>query len=809
MTAPRWQKMLSDLWGSRMRTLMVVASISVGLFAIGIIANIYAVVAKDMRSGYIAVNAASIYIQSSLFDDDMVNALRRVEGVREAEGARLVDLRVKDRSDAWTSARLQAVDDWETMPINRLTLKQGTWPPASGEVVVEQYKFDDLGASLGDMLVFEREDGTIRELKLVGVVQDLTVGAFSGGAGFFYAPVMAYISQHSLDGLGAEYTGRYNGLYVTLNSSGDDPALRASVADSLTDKMEDSGLDVYSARSISSVEHPNAYLVNAIVGILLVLGLLVVFLSGFLITSTLQALLGQQVTQIGIMKSVGARQLQIAGVYMMLIFIFGLLAFAAAAPLAHQLSYLLLRFLAGELNFVLQEQRVEPVVVVVQAVLALVMPQLAAWLPIARGTQVSVRHALNGDSSSEKPGHGRAAGAKHRPKTTKLRLLSRPMIISIRNTFRRKSRLALTLITLTLGGSMFIATFNVQVSLNKYVEQISQYFLSDVTVTLDRPYRVARIEQLLHEVPGVGYVEGWAVARSEMLQSSGASGDSVSLLAPPAGSPLVKPILLEGRWIAPGDRGAIALGELFMTRYPDLNVGDSITLKVNGDETDFTVVGFFQLSGKNGGFSAYTNFDYLSELTGQSNKALSYQVLANRTGLTAAEQDELAKAIEARLVAEGIQVNDLTTGSFMTGIAGSGFGILTTFLLFLAVLTALVGSIGLAGTMSMNVMERTREIGVLRAIGASDRMLMKMVLVEGLIIGTISYILGAALSFPISKLLSDGLSYAIFDAPSSFGFTITGFAIWLAVVVGLSIAASVIPARSASRLTIREVLAYE
>ena len=96
---------------------------------------------------------------------------------------------------------------------------------------------------------------------------------------------------------------------------------------------------------------------------------------------------------------------------------------------------------------------------------------------------------------------------------------------------------------------------------------------------------------------------------------------------------------------------------------------------------------------------------------------------------------------------------------------------LTAFLLFLAILTALVGSIGLAGTMSMNVMDRTREIGVMRAIGASDRILMKMVLIEGILIGVISYLLGALLSFPISKLMADGISLAVFDAPANFGMT--------------------------------------
>jgi len=135
--------------------------------------------------------------------------------------------------------------------------------------------------------------------------------------------------------------------------------------------------------------------------------------------------------------------------------------------------------------------------------------------------------------------------------------------------------------------------------------------------------------------------------------------------------------------------------------------------------------------------------------------------------------------------------------------------VLTGFLLFLALLTALVGSIGLTGTMSLNVMERTREIGILRAIGASDQMLMRIVLVEGSLIGILSWLLASAAAFPISSLMSNSISQALFGGNAQFGFTFTGFIIWLVVVVILSVLASVMPARSATHLTIREVLAYE
>jgi putative ABC transport system permease protein len=84
-----------------------------------------------------------------------------------------------------------------------------------------------------------------------------------------------------------------------------------------------------------------------------------------------------------------------------------------------------------------------------------------------------------------------------------------------------------------------------------------------------------------------------------------------------------------------------------------------------------------------------------------------------------------------------------------------------------------------------------------------------MVLVEGVTMGFLSWVLGSALALPISKLMGDSVSLALFDAPSAFAFTFTGFGLWLLVVAVLSGLASVMPALSAARLTIREVLAYE
>jgi putative ABC transport system permease protein len=360
-----------------------------------------------------------------------------------------------------------------------------------------------------------------------------------------------------------------------------------------------------------------------------------------------------------------------------------------------------------------------------------------------------------------------------------------------------------------MGGAIFISTFNVRASIDNYIEQVSKYFRSDVTLTMDRPTRVDRIQQELSDLPGVARVEGWAAARCELILENGKPGDSIQLLGPPSDSHLVEPKLLSGRWVLPEDQNAVALSERFLSGFPNLKPGDTLRLRVNGKETNFTVVGFFQLAGKSGGYLAYTNYEYLSNLIHLPNKAVTFQVVASRSGLSMEDQKVLEVEIETHLRQAGLHIADMQAGQNVSASAARGLNILTIFLLIMASLTALVGSIGLMGTMSLNVMERTREIGIMRSIGASDGILMNMVIVEGLLIGALSWALGCVLSIPFGKLMSDQVSQAIFDAPASFTITPTGIVIWFGAVLVLSILASVIPARNAARLTIREVLAYE
>jgi putative ABC transport system permease protein len=804
MMRPRWQKVLADLRGNLGRSALVIASIAIGLFAFGVIATLYVVIRQDMRGGYTATQPANIRLRTSLIDEDMVASIRKVAGIKDAQGARLLSLRLQKNPEEWITIELNSQQDFENSSISKLSLEEGTLNPSKRQILIERYKLPDLNAEIGDLVVIETQAGQIRQLELVGIVSDQTNGAFSGGGGFFLSPVQGYVDSDTLEWLGLPLPDWYDTLYFTVEGDGLDENQIQVVADRVRDELENRDVTVTSLATRRTDDHPNSPYVNAISGVLLLLGLFIAFLSTFLITNTLQALLQQQVEQIGIMKTVGARRTQIIVIYMMLILAFGVAAFLLAAPLTSWVSFQLMDFLVYQLNFNLLGFRIVPVVVIAQALIAIIVPQLAAFMPIWRGSRLSVQEALSGVRQGATK--SRQAG---RQGILRFKLVSRPLLISLRNTFRSKGRMALTLVTLSLGGALFISTFNVQLSMANYIEQISQYFIGDLNLTLAYPYRVEKIEDLLSPLDEISHVEGWMTARSEILLQDGSTGEAVQLLAPPGGSQLVEPRLLVGRWLLPGDQNAIVLNELFRSTYPDLQVGDTLRLQVNGDETDWTVVGFFQFAGRSVGYMAYTNAEYLSQLVGLPGQAVLFRLVADRPDLTISQQEALGVKVQNLLEGRGIQIAEVEAGLSVSQTAADGFTILTAFLLFMAVLAAVVGSIGLAGTMSINVMERTREIGIMRAIGSSNGILMMMVIIEGYLIGIISWALGSLLAFPITNLMSNSISLALFEASTSITYTPTGFLIWFVVVSLLSIGASVLPARKAANLTIREVLAYE
>ncbi|MFZ5905664.1 MAG: ABC transporter permease [Chloroflexota bacterium] len=811
MLRPRWRKVIHDLLDNKARTLLVVLSIAVGVFSIGVITGAYEIISTDMGVSYASNNPANIELRMADFDEEVLASVRNSSLVDEAEGRRVFNLRVRvPGTEKWTTLDIVAFDDFEQNKVNLLLPLEGTPIPGKRELVLERDALQDLDVSAGGQLEFQLPDGSVKTLPVVGIVQDIATGA-----GDFLAASHAYVTMTTLQYLKQPLF--FNRIYATVTEGGDDLAHIRDAGAELKDKLEKGGTVVIRTRFSETHKHPLTDTINAILGILAALGVLVVFLSSSLIANTLNALLNQHLRHIGVIKLVGGRNRQVLLMYLALILAFGVLALMIAVPLGGQGAYGLAIFIADQLNFNILGYRIVPFAFIVQVLVGMLVPLVAGLAPVIGGSRITVLKAISGEGARVEGGRLKGSPTRvTRGEALQTRIaillakrglhIPRPLLISMRNTFRRRSRLLLTLFTLTMGGAIFIAVFNVRVTLHDYIGAISRYFVADVSLDFDAPYRLREVEQTAMQVEGVVDVEGWQFVSGELLDENGDVLENINLFGPPAASKLIEPLLVQGRWIRADDVRRFAISEAALKYYPGLKPGDSLPIKIDGKEELWEVVGIFKFVDREG-MLAYAPYEYISQMNDLANRAYSFKIVTDRHDRP--YQDAMGETVDRFFRDRGFKVHRAEAGQASMDTAVESLDTLVVFLLIMAVLTAIVGSMGLTGTMGMNVLERTREIGVMRAIGADDKAVMRTVIAEGVVIGLISFALAVALSIPFTYLLSTIVSLAIFETPIDVIFTWSGYAIWLGLVLILSALGSVLPARNAARLTIREVLAYE
>ncbi|MGZ9221553.1 MAG: ABC transporter permease, partial [Anaerolineales bacterium] len=436
-----------------------------------------------------------------------------------------------------------------------------------------------------------------------------------------------------------------------------------------------------------------------------------------------------------------------------------------------------------------------------QAIVALLVPFLAALWPVYNSVRITVREAISD--------YGIGGNTKRKDVSVSRRalFLPRPMRLSLRNAFRRKFRLGLTLFSLVLGGAIFIGVYNLWASFDKTIEDIQGYFMADINVSFGRYYRFEEVASLAESIPGVSSVEGWTEYPGTLISDKDAAGTQILFVAPPSTSTLIDPVITAGRWLTTGDENAIVIGNHLLNIFPDLKIGDWLTIEIDGKKTNWHIVGFYTITGNVNPPLLYVNYEYLSSIVGAPGQVYSLRVLT--TGHDALTQKRANDQLLALFEERGIQVGSSQLGADFITSQKATTDILVYFMLVMATLIAIVGGLGLMGTMSINVLERTREIGVMRAIGASNGDIQSIVIVEGLVIGLISWAISILLSFPITGALTFGVGMAVLTAPMPAVYGMSGILAWLTFTLVLATIASALPARRASKLTVRDTLAYE
>ena len=803
MNSPRWKKLLRDLQSARGRMAMMVIAIAVSIFSVGTFLGAYTISIREMSRNYLGTNPASAFIELDRVDDALVKAVSQRPGISEAEATSWVGGRAEVSPNEWMPVLLFVVPDFEKSHVSTVAPEAGSYPPAAQTILVEREVLPMLHLEIGDSLAIQTPNGAKQKIKISGTVHDPALAP-----AWQEQTVYGYITPATLATLGESETLHI--LKVVVSDKPYDVAMIEATVSELAAWLKTQGYEVHEIRIPPPGRHPHQSQMTSVITLFLVFSFMALLLSAILTATMINGLLAQQIRQIGIMKAIGARTRQITGMYLVLIVLLGSAAALIGVPLGIAAGRGFTSVLAQLLNLEIYSVAIPAWVYLVLFAMGILVPLLVALGPILKTTRTTVRETLNDYGISRDA----TASSLRDGWLSRIRFFDNTLILALRNTFRRRGRLILTLSLLSAAGAMFMTGINVRSGWQAYIDQAASDRHYDLEIRFNTPMPTDQIESLLENVPGVEKSESWnvvpvALNRPDTLEivrtyPDGGHG-SFSLRSVPLDSDLIATPLLAGRFLQAGDTNSVVLNQSAKSFFPNAEVGDDVELLIEGQSKTFRLVGVIRqiLSPS----AAYVLPETFAGVTGQPME------LTNAVRVVMREHDKqsvvsVTRDIEQALAAGSVTIKTTISEALLGDAISGHVYIFIVALMMISVVMAVVGGLGLMSSMGTSVIERTREFGVMRAIGAKLKTILRNIISEGVFIGLMSWVIALPLSIPLSLGIDYLLGMMSFRSPLPLIISPVGLVTWITLIIVGSIAASAYPAQQASRLTVRETLAY-
>ena len=793
-----WQKVWSDLWHHKVRTLLAVISIAAGVFALGAIFGMIDQLIPNLNRVHQTVQPAHITMfLADRVDWDTANRLEKIEGVKGVDLMNITQIRYKlNLEQAWQPGIL-IMRDYHEQAYNLLQLKAGVWPKRN-KIGVDIRSGPSLGLAFGDKVIFEL-DGADRALPVSGNIRYhfMTSPDFGDNAHFF------------VDAQGLERfdipNGEFNQLLVQVDPYSE--TLARDVASEIKDRLGKEGVTMGQIFYNDPAEHWGRRFFDGLNLVLQLLAVVSLFLSVILIFNTLTALITQQTDQIGVMKAIGGQIGSIIKIYLVGVLVYGSLSLFVALPLGAITAYSAARYFLDIFNIDHSTFELSSRAVIIQIMAAIGVPLLAALWPVLKGTVLTVREAISSY------GLGGDFGSSRLDRTVERiaqRFFSAPYAIALGNLFRRKGRLGLTQIVLITAGALFLMVTTLSASISLTVDNELGRRGYDTALFFEENQRASRMVDLAESLPGVERAEmrfSQSAALLRQGQRTTEAGVGARVVGVPSGSDMGQPFIVAGRWLQPDDGQVIVINEE-TAEENNIKLGDTVTLDLGdlGDD-EWAVIGQYRILSIGASPDLiYAPQEAIFQTTPKYNTGRDLLV---RTHTTSPAQTE-AVLTQLKETFEGRHwtINDTETIHEVRSFFDNFFAQYIPMLLALAVVVAMVGGIGLMGALSISVVERTKEIGVMRAIGAKTSVIMGMFVLEGVLQGLLSWVVAVPISFALGQPLASVMGQSLFDMNLDYQYNYSAVFIWLLAVLLISILASIMPARNATSISVQESLTY-
>lgn len=796
----RTRKIVRDIRENKMRTFLVVLTISISVFSMGSLGRVWIILSRNLSDDYLSANPSSATITTAtLFDDGLVRRISRMPEVGTVEGRNGAWGRIQVGPNRWQALQLIVRSDYTHLTLDKITPETGEWPPQDDHILVERSSLALLKSKVGDTVTVEFANKDDQDLELAGTVHDITQISSS-----FSLIVYGYVTPQTFEDL----TGRRKYTYLDIKVA-EDPLNQPHIEDvveKVTQVMETNHQIITQKDIPTPGKHPLDNIMQSVLFLLASLSALGLFLGIFLVVNIISAQLTQQTQQIGTIKAVGGVSGQIIVMYLQAVILFGLLALVVTIPLATLFSRESSVIFARLINFDVTNFAVPLQNSLLEIFGGIVVPCLAALYPILKAAHLTVRESI-GFSSGQNVQFGASGFEKL---LSRIPELPSTIMYPFRNIFRRKVRLALAAITLSVAGAIWIAVANLQNSFQITVNSISHYWQEDVNVSLRGMQRFDQIKPLVMQINGVEHVEPRLTTNGFRLHDDRTeSAQIVDIFGLDPTSQFIQPQILQGRWLLSTDDNAMVVNIDLLKYEPDVRVGDDITFRIGREKATWHVVGIAssQVIGGSELLNSpigYTTYNYLAKTmhaSGRVNRVL----IATRQKNT----DSVVTGLETTFRDRGIGVASILPQTDVRDALDDSFQILLSVLQISSLIFGFVGGLGLTSMMTLNVLERTREIGIIRSVGGVRTQLAQIIVIEGIFVGLLSWFFATALAYPLSIALGNALGETLLSTPLIHTFPISGPLNWLGIVTVLSIISSLLPGRNAAQLTVRETISFE
>lgn len=786
----RWRKVQADWRAYRMQIVLIGTVLALGAAGVVAMLDAQTVLRREIAASYGGAAAPDLALWFEAVDEPLLAQVAAQPGVRAVDARRISYTRIAGAAGTEFAARLSLVRDPLAMKLAKVHGHESSSPATPPGVWIEQSGQALLGLRTGQMLRMRTPDGGTVEMPLAGYLHDPGV-APSTQERTLYAYAGSALAQR------LQLKAEPDQLLVQMDpASGVGDA--AALGQQLAAAAKAAGHEVLRVE-VLPVGHPHALLMTALLRVFGALSALAYTSSAAWAAYMVALWMRREVRVVGILKTLGARSHQIALQYLALGAPLVLGAAALALPVGAALGRALVRYYALSLNIDIADADVGADLRSIELALALGLPLLAVALPILRAARMTPRQAIHDAGVLPPTGAGRW-------RALVLRLPGHHQwTLALRNSFRRPWRLLLILLALGSAGALLLTTHSNYDSLMHVIDRSLEQQGHDLELVLQRPAPAAVLEGIARGQPGVAVAEAWgraavAVDSGASSASAASAGERAPLLGYPPSSQLFQLPVVQGRKPADEAIDEVLVSRALADRPPRIQLGQTLTLRYRDRETRVKVVGLVEEVAQAQMYAPRASF---SAVTGLADAASDVRIKSREAALPA-----LARALDQAFLDARQTPRQIITRDQVRDALDEHFKVVGDFIRMVALATALVGAIWLAASSSLNVQERTREIGVLRALGAAPRTIAAIFIAEGAATASLSALLAIGVSLVLTSALNNAAATGLLHVAVPLRFSLQGLAVLTAglVIVVLAVALAV---KRVLRMSARDALAYE